>query len=167
MFIKSIKKIISKTTWNPPFFRLTTKFKPLKFNGAFIFYSIPFFQFLQKKKQQRRRQQQIKWTTHLPLKIRIKSRFHFRFLWIATIGSFWIPLPSWSPHKPYTPASLHSKFLLVSRVHVRHPSDFRLTFTNTVAVIHNKASCCFHFVFVQWLLGWFYFGTRLKVLEMT
>ena len=50
MFIKSVKKIISKTTCKPPFFRLTTKFKPLKFKGAFMFYSIPFFQFLQKKK---------------------------------------------------------------------------------------------------------------------
>ena len=61
MFIKSVKKIISKTTCKPPFFRLTTKFKPLKFNGALMFYSIPFFQFLQKKNKQRQ-QQQIKWT---------------------------------------------------------------------------------------------------------
>ena len=66
---------------------------------------------------------------------------------------FGSPLPSWSPHNPYTPASLHLTFPLVSRVYVRRPSDFRLTLTNTVAVIHNKASCCFHFVFVQWLLG--------------
>ena len=131
--------------------------------SCFILFN--FFQYLQKKKQ--RQQQQIKWTTHLPLKIRIKSRFNFRFLWNATIRSFWIPFPSWSPHNPYTPASLHLTLPLVSRVHVRRPSDFRLTFTNTVAVIHNKASCCFHFVFVQWLLSWFYFGTRLKVLEMT
>ena len=104
-------------------------------------------------------------STHLALKIRIKSRFHFRFSWNATIGSFWIPLPSWSPHNLYTPASLHLTFPLVSRVYVRRPSDFRLTLTKTVAVIHNKASCCFNFVFVQWLLSWFY--TRLKVLEMT
>ena len=54
---------------------------------------------------------------------------------------------------PITPASLHLTFPLVSRVYVRRPSDFRLTLTNTVAVIHNKASCCFHFVFVQWLLS--------------
>ena len=66
---------------------------------------------------------------------------------------FGSPLPSWSPLHPYTPASLHLTFPLVSRVYVRRPSDFRLTLTNTVAVIHNKASCCFHFVFVQWLLS--------------
>ena len=50
---------------------------------------------------------------------------------------------------------------------MRRPSDFRLTFTNTVAVIHNKAGCRFYFVFVQKLLGGFTSGTRLKVLEMT
>ena len=50
---------------------------------------------------------------------------------------FWIP---WSPHDHYTPASLHLTFPLVPRVHLRRPSDFRLTFANTVAVIHNKAS---------------------------
>ena len=50
MFIKSIKKLYRKPHVNPPFFRLTTKFKPLKFNSAFMFYSTPFFQFLQKKK---------------------------------------------------------------------------------------------------------------------
>ena len=124
-----------------------------------------FFQFLLKKKTKQRQQQQSKWTTHLPLKIRIKSRFHFQFIWNATIGNFWISLPSWSPHKPYTPASRHLTFPLVSRVHVRHPFDFRLTFTNTVAVIHNKASCCFHFVLVQWLLGWFYFGNKTESLR--
>ena len=50
---------------------------------------------------------------------------------------FWIP---WSPHDHYTPASLYLTFPLVTRVHLRRPSDFRLTFANTVAVIHNKAS---------------------------
>ena len=138
----------------------------MKFYGAFMFYSIPFFPIFAEKKKQRQ-QQQSKWTTHLPLKNRIKCRFHFQFLWNATIGNFWIPLPSWSSHKPFPPASLHSTFSLVSRVHVRRPSDLRPTFTNTVAVIHNKANCCFHFVLMQWLLSWFYFGTRLKVLEMT
>ena len=43
---------------------------------------------------------------------------------------------------PYTPTSLHLAFPLVTRVHLRRPSDFRLTFANTEAVIHNKASCC-------------------------
>ena len=62
MFIKSIKKLYRKPHVNPPFFRLTTKFKPLKFNSAFMFYSTPFFQFLQKKKNKQRQQQQIKWT---------------------------------------------------------------------------------------------------------
>ena len=64
-------------------------------------------------------------------------------------GKFLDPLPSWSPHNPYTPASLHLTFPLVSRVHLRRPSDFRLTVANTEAVIHNKTSCFFHFVFVQ------------------
>ena len=52
------------------------------------------------------------------------------------------PLSSWSPLHPYTPTSLHLAFPLVTRVHLRRPSDFRLTFANTEAVIHNKASCC-------------------------
>ena len=56
---------------------------------------------------------------------------------------------TWSPHDPYSPASLHLTFPLVTRVHLRLASDLRLTFANTVAVIHNKTSCCFHFVFVQ------------------
>ena len=122
-------------------------------------------QFFLEKKKQRQQHQQSKWITHLSLKIKIKSRFHLQFLWNATIGNFWIPLPSWSPHKPYIPASLHLTFRLVGRVHVRRPSDFRLTFTNTVAVIHNRASCRFHFVFAQWLLGWFYFGHKTESLR--
>ena len=149
MFIKSIKKIISKTICKPPFFQANHQIYAIEVQWCFhvLFYSI--FSNICRKKNKQRQQQQIKWTTHLPLKIRIKSRFNFRFLWNATIRSFWIPLPSWSPHNPYTPASLHLTFPLVSRVHVRRPSDFRLTFTNTVAVIHNIAGCRFYFVFVQ------------------
>ena len=37
----------------------------------------------------------------------------------------------------YTPTSPHLTFPLVTRVHLRRPSDFRLTFANTEAVIHN------------------------------
>ena len=48
------------------------------------------------------------------------------------------PLPSWSPHKCYTSSSLHLTFPLVTRVNLRRPSDFRLTFANIVAVIHEK-----------------------------
>ena len=138
---------ISKTTYNPPFFRLATTLKLLKFSSTFmfLFYSV----FSNFRKRKKTTTTTTKWITHLSLKIKIKSRFHLQFLWNATIVNFWIPLPSWSPHKPYTPASLHLTFPLVSRVYVRRPSDFRLTFTNTVAVLHYKASCRFHFVFVQ------------------
>ena len=62
-------------------------------------------------------------------------------------GKFLDPLSSLG--LSYTPTSPHLTFLLVTRVHLRRPSDFRLTFANTEAVIHNKASCCFHFMFVQ------------------
>ena len=48
------------------------------------------------------------------------------------------PIHSWSPHKCYTPSSLHLTFPLVTRVNLRRPSDFRLTFANIVAVIHEK-----------------------------
>ena len=34
-------------------------------------------------------------------------------------------------------------------LHASHPSDLRLTFANTVTVIHNKVSCCFHLVSVK------------------
>ena len=61
----------------------------------------------------------------------------------------WIPPPLLVSHDPYTPASFHLTFPLVTRVHLGRPSDFRLAFFNTIAVIHNKASCRFHFVFVQ------------------
>ena len=47
---------------------------------------------------------------------------------------FWIP---WSPHDHYTLASLHLTFPLVTKVHLRRPSDFRLTFADTVTVINN------------------------------
>ena len=78
---------------------------------------------------------------------------------------FGSPLPPLSPRNPHTPASLHLTFPLATRVHMRRPSDFRFTFANTVAVIHNKASCCFHFVFVQLLLGWFYIGQKTQSLR--
>ena len=58
------------------------------------------------------------------------------------------PLPSWSPHKCYSPSSFHLTFPLVTRVNLRRPSDFRLTFANIVAVIHEKFSCYFQLVFV-------------------
>ena len=62
-------------------------------------------------------------------------------------GNFLDPLSSLG--LSYTPTSPHLTFPLVTTVHLRRPSDFRLTFANTEAVIHNKASCCFHFVFLQ------------------
>ena len=49
MFIKLIKKLYRKPHVNP-FFRLTATFKPLKFNGDFLFYSIPFFPIFAKEK---------------------------------------------------------------------------------------------------------------------
>ena len=80
-------------------------------------------------------------------------------------GMFGSPLPPLSPRNPHTPASLHLTFPLVTRVHMRRPSDFRFTFANTVAVIHNIASCCFHFVLVQLLSGWFYIGHKTQSLR--
>ena len=65
----------------------------------------------------------------------------------------------------HTPASLHLTFPLVTRVHLRRPSDFRFTFANTVAVIYNTASCWFHFVLVQLLPGWFYIGHKTQSLR--
>ena len=96
----------------------------------------------------------------MSLKIKTKSRFNLQLFW-----NVWIPLPPLSPRNPHTPASLHLTFPLATRVHMRRPSDFRFTFANTVAVIHNKASCCFHFVLVQLLPGWFYIGHKTQSLR--
>ena len=96
----------------------------------------------------------------MSLKIKTKSRFNLQLFW-----NVWIPLPPLSPRNPHTPASLHLTFPLATRVHMRRPSDFRFTFANTVAVIHNKASCCFHFVLVQLLPGWFYIGYKTQSLR--
>ena len=72
---------------------------------------------------------------------------------LSSLGVSYTPTPlhpyTPTPLHPYTPTSPHLTFPLVTRVHLRRPSDFRLTFANTEAVIHNKASCCFHFVFLQ------------------
>ena len=46
-----------------------------------------------------------------------------------------------TPLHPCTPAPLHLTFPLVTRVHLRRPSDFRLTLASIVAVMHNKVSC--------------------------
>ena len=39
------------------------------------------------------------------LKIKIKTRFNLKFLWNATIGSFWIPLSPFG--LPITPTPWH------------------------------------------------------------
>ena len=41
-------------------------------------------------------------------------------------GKFLDPLPSWSPQNLHISASHHLTFPLVTRVHLRRPSDFRL-----------------------------------------
>ena len=47
---------------------------------------------------------------------------------------FWIPPPLLVSPWPLHPASLHFILPLVTRVHLRRPSDFSLTLANTVAV---------------------------------
>ena len=97
---------------------------------------------------------QSEWITHLSVKIKFSGRFNkaveivqcFYFLFCSIFQIFHQTkktpqLPSWSPHKSYTPASLHLTFPLVTRVHLRRASDFRLTLASIVTVMHNKVSC--------------------------
>ena len=72
----------------------------------------------------------------MSLKIKIKSKLNLQFL-----GS---PSPLLVSSKP-----LHPGIPLVTGVHLRRPSNFRLTFPNPVAVISNKVSYCLHFVLAQ------------------
>ena len=131
-----------KTTYNPaPFFQ-DNHISAIEVLQPFYFFILfHFFQFLE-----------IELHTCLS-KSKLRVDLTCNFYGILQQKVFASPLPPWSPHNPYTPASLHLTFPLVTRVHQRRPSDLRFTFANTVAVINNKASCCFHFVFVQLLLG--------------